>query len=551
MNLNPMTWFRSESVSEGPLESADRIKMQSDMRKMREKLTAMESLLSVNFDPDENLPGTYQNQSLFRQLTSGQKPDDAGRDFSQQKREEILRLSHQTYALRGDAYNITEIPIDFIMGDDIAPQAKDPKDKKLQDAVDEIWFDTRNDLYMQVEDYTRASLIEGELFLIVEMSEDDGHLEFSYHPPENVASVLQDDRRRDNFIQVPDPKESGNTLQYFVLNHIDEKIEITRLDDVKNSRYQIVEKVVDGEDKKANVHGLMFTYYNNRVLGATRGRPWLCEILDYIDIHDELIWSQVEREKLLKLFILDVTAKDVKTAAEATQKLKDLGLSTPPKDPVTICHNDKVDIQVKAPETSGRPLVEIEQVLRANTYGSKGLPEHWSGAGGGANFATARAQDVVPLRRLRRKQRQILNFWMMVITVQLKLQKDKKASKLNKDPEFDLTHLEVGGRDRARGATIMKDMSVAVNPLVASAILSREAAHEMVLQTAEEGGFEISADSRVLPPEPEISEPGMDEFEDRTKKVIAAKSRKTTKGDEVEGKQAGEEPADRQERRAS
>jgi hypothetical protein len=394
-------------------------------------------------------------------------------------------------------------------------------------------------------------LLEGELFLIAEMSEDDGHFEFAYHLPENVVKVLQDDRRRDNFIHVNDPKNAGETLTYFVMNHIDDKIKVVRLPgDNRQNRYKIIETTDEGE-KSINVHGLVFVHYNNRPNGATRGRPWLCEILDYIDIHDELIWSQVEREKLLKLFILDVEAKDVKSAADAKQKLRDLGLSEPPTDPIAICHNEKVQISVKAPETSGQPARDLEGILRSNIYGAKGLPEHWSGAGGGANFATARAQDVVPLRRLRRKQRQYLNFWLTVIKVQLRMMKDKGASKVKEDPEFDMTHLEVGGRDRQRGAVIMKDMAVATSQLITSGTMKREAIHEIIVQVAEEGGYEISAENRGLPPEPQIDQEMGSPFQNRVSKVIAGKKRKTSKGDEVDGSQAGEAPDDRQVRRAS
>jgi hypothetical protein len=544
--MNPFRWFLGEDKADTrPVpRSPDLIKAQSDMKVMQKKLTALESLLDVAGDPDESLPGPYQNQSLYRQIISGYvKPEDSSRDFSQAKREEILRLSHQTYALRGDAYNITEIPIDFILGDDIAPQAKDLDDKQLQKEIDEIWFDPRNRLYMEVEDYIRSGLIEGELFLMTEMSEDDGHFEFAYHPPENVHHIMQDDRHRDNIVSVNDPEEAGKTLEYFVMNHVDDKIEVVNTGtDARNARYQITE-TTDNGSKVIHTHGLVFVYFNNRVKGAVRGRPWLCEILDYIDIHDELIWSQVEREKLLKLFILDITAKDVKDKASADKKLKELGLSTPPRDPITVCHNDKVDLQVKAPETSGRPLVELEQILRANTYGAKGLPEHWSGAGGGANFATARAQDVVPLRRLRRKQRQVINFWLTVIRIQLMMQKAKGASKIKKDPKFDLTYLEVGGRDRQRGAVIMKDAAVALSQLVTQAVLKREAANEIILQVADEGGFEISAEARALPPEPKADEGMVDKFGKRVSDTIAAKKRKTSKGNELDGK----DPLDRRE----
>lgn len=551
MNWNPMNWLRNipvtESTGSAPNVSPEATlgelsQARSDVSSMQKRLASLESLLDVQFDPDEHLPGS-DRQSLYRQVTGGKLPDDSGRDFSTAKRLEILRLSHQTYSLRGDAHNIIEIPIDFIVGDDLAPEAKDINDTKLQKEIDDIWFDPRNKLWLDAEEYTRSVLLEGELFLLADMSEDDGHLELTYHPPENVVRVLQDDRRRDNFIEINDPDASGQTLSYFVLNNMDDKIEITRVSGgEKNKKYSIKETTDEGE-KDVHTHGLVFLMFNSRPKGATRGRPWLTEVLDYIDGHDQLIWSQVEREKLLKLFIIDIEAKDVKDKASATAKLVEMGLKTPPTDPVVLCHNDKVKIKLHAPETSGTPLVSLEQVMRHNIYGAKGLPEHWSGSGGGSNFATARAQDLVPLRRLRRKQKQIVNFWLLVIRVSLRLMRAKGASHVVENPEFDLRYLEVGGRDRQRGAVILKDAMVAISQATSQGIITVEAANEIFMQIANEGGFEISREHRGIGTVPEAD----DEFETNVSRVIAAKKRKTSQGEE----QGEEDPVDRQIARAT
>jgi hypothetical protein len=290
----------------------------------------------------------------------------------------------------------------------------------------------------------------------------------------------------------------------------------------------------------------MFSLFNNRPSGATRGRPWLTEVLDYIDIHDELIWAQVEREKLLKLFIVDVEAKDVTDRATGQARLKEMGLDKPPKNPITVIHNDKVKIKLEAPETSGLPAQQLEQILRSNIYGAKGLPEHWSGAGGGANFATARAQDVVPLRRLRRKQRQFISFFRTVISVSLEFRREASSINVKKDPEFDLTYLEVGGRDRQRGATIMKDLMVALSQAVMNQILEPKAANEILLQAADEGGFYISPEHRETP-EQSMNDDDVNDMSSRLQSTIAAKKRKTSRGNE----QDGEDPIDRREQRAS
>lgn len=511
--------------------------------KLTKQVTALqsllgESLLSPELDPDRRLPG-YDRQSLYRRMVHGTgQPKDSGRDISEAQRMDILRMCHQTYTFRGDAHNLVEIVVDFIIGDDLAPKADDPEDKTTQDEIEEIWTDDRSRLNMLAEEYIRSLLLEGELHLLADMSEDDGHLEFTYCPVENVDAVLQDQRRRDNYIHVKNPDQTKNHLVFFVLNNIDDKITVTRNEGGEtNARYSVVETTEEGDDEVL-VHGLCFSFFNLRPLGGTRGRPWLVEILDYIDIHDELIWSQVEREKLLKLFIIDVEAKDVQTPEEAKAKLRELGLASAPRDPVSVCHNDKVDINLKAPETSGRPAVELEGILRYNIYGAKGMPEHWSGSGGGSNFATARAQDVVPQRRLRRKQRQIVNMFLTIIRVALQLKANKNASSAAKDAKFDMTYLEVGGRDRQRGATILKDLMLAVQYAVSLEIITLEAANEILEQAFNEAGFTVDKKHRGLPPN--AGEDFVNRVKDRLAQAGGASRQFSSRGEE----EGGSDPTD-------
>jgi hypothetical protein len=522
--------LESAGVPDPVPRASEEIREELTIEQLQERVTAMESLLDLGGDPDSALPGRSA-QSLYRQITTGGKPADSGRDFPVSKRAEILRLSHQVYSLRGDAHNIIEIVIDFVIGDDLSPKAEDETDKVLQKAIDDIWHDPRNKMIENVEYYIRSTLLEGELHLIAEMSQEDGHCEHSYLQPERVAAVRKDDRGRDNFLDVADPEEANATLTYFVLNNVDEKITIDRIDAGKNARYKVTE-ATDKGSSSIQVHGLIYSFFNNRPLGGTRGRPWLVEVLDYIDLHDELIWTQVEREKLLKLFILDITADDVTTAEEGEQKLRDMGILSPPEDPVTLIHNDKVKVKLEAPETSGRPTMELEQILRYSIYGAKGLPEHWSGAGGGSNFATARAQDIVPLRRLRRKQRQFINLFLTIIKTELKLRRDKGSIKIGDEPEFDLAYLEVGGRDRQRGATILKDLMIALSS--ASSILKKEAANEILVQAVREAGFSIGDKNLGLPPEQEFDDV-VGKIQRRLGQAAGASRQQSARGEEEGG----------------
>jgi hypothetical protein len=528
------------------LKEHDLLEAEKKINKLRESVSALESMLDISRDPDRDLPG-YQNQSLYRRISTDGTPVESGRDLSDGQRMEIMRLSHQTYGLRGDAHNMVEIVIDFVIGDELAPRAKDPEDKKTQTAIDDIWYDPENKLSITSENHIRSTLLEGELFLIAEMNPIDGRFVLAYLQPELVKHVRKDFNGRDNFIEVEDAQGPTESLKYFVLNSLTEKITVDRTEsNVRNQRYQITDTGTSG--KTVSCHGLVFSLFLNRPNGATRGRPWTQEVLDYIDIHDELIWAQVEREKLLKLFVIDVEAKDVKNAADATAKLKELGLYKPPTSPISICHNDKVEMKLHAPETSGLPAVQLEQVLRSNIYGAKGLPEHWSGAGSGANFATARAQDVVPLRRLRRIQRKFISFFTQIIRVSMEMRRQKHSLAIDKDPEFDLTYLEVGGRDRQRGAAVLKDLTIALTQAVQDAIITREAANEIYIQAADEGGFTIANENRALPPEPQIDEERLVARQQGVSNSI--NSGKLKKG-KMDNQNRNLDRADRREQRAS
>jgi hypothetical protein len=464
----------------------------------------LESLLAATGDPDAKLPGLH-NQSLFRILSSS--ADDNARDFFESKRMEVLRQVHQVYALRGTGSNIIEIMLDFCIGDGFKPTAADSKNTELQTSLDEIWNDPRNRLSSRGEAMARSLFLEGERFMPATLSAIDGHLELGYMGPEVVKGVRQDPLGRDVFLDVLPTTPGGSDRTYYVLDCVNENVTIEVLpaaggNDGNAPQYRITEKIVGANASTSltsvEVHGLAFAWFENRPEGAKRGRSELLNILDYVDIHDELLWTDLEISKLLRLFILDISAEGISTAEDARKKIEELGLSTPPDRPKVICHNDKVQVQLLQGSIAKTASEKLEQIVALNIYGAKGMPEHWRGSGSDTNLATAQAQELVPMKRMRRKQFRLLERFHRLVEVSIELRK-RAGSLTVANVDFQMAHTEVGGKDKSRGATVLKDVVFAMSQATTDQLLSREAANAVIVQTIREVGFELEQEDAALP----------------------------------------------------
>lgn len=488
-----------EAKPTGPTSDA----LKAELAHLRDRKDSLEALLAARGDPDAKLMGG-QGQSLFRTLSSSR--DDSARDFFESKRLQVLGTAHEVYALRGTAANVIEVFLDFCVADGFNPEPKDPKNEKLAELLDEIWADPRNRLNERQEGMCRSALIEGERFIPARLSKIDGHLELGFRGPETVRAILQDDLGRDVFLELDPGTPGGQALKYYVLDSLTENVEITHLDgagdDPAAPRYRITEKAIGAEgqslpSKPVDVQGLAFAWFENRPDGAKRGRSELLNILDYVDIHDELLWTDMEISRLLRMFILDVKIEGVGTADEIRKQLEEMGLTSPPDKPKVIGHNEKVEVQLLQGSIAKTASDKLEQIVVKNIYGAKGMPEHFSGSGSDTNLATAQAQELVPMKRLRRKQMVFHNRFRRLVEVSIELR--LRAGAKVEDVEFVLTHSEVGGKDKTRGSEVLTKVVTAMSLAVTDQLLSREAANKVIVETVREVGYTIDDTEAALP----------------------------------------------------
>lgn len=457
----------------------------------KKEIARLEGLLDIpGSDPDHYIPGV-SNQSLYRTLSGN---GEGSRDLPDSKRADIQRLSHRSFALRGDAEDIVETTIDFILGDDgIKPVPVKAADTATKTALDEIWSDPPLDVWL------KSLLLDGERFSLVHLSQASGAVDLSWIPPEAISTVRKTPAGIPYLIQHRPPGVTEDRI-YFCLDCLDERFTITP---GGNKKYTITEKTVSAlgveQQISLDVDGLAFAWIWSDIDGGTRGKPELTSVLDYIDVHDETIWTTLEREKLLKLFLLEVTSPDINTPADGQAKLKELGLVGVPEGPKALAHNDRLKIDFMQPTLSTASFADLERIVSLNIYRAKGFPEHWGGSGADANLATAAAQEAKPLRRLKRKQGAFVRMLRRYVAACLELRQRAGSLPVILKEAWTMQVMEIGGKDKTAGASVVSVVISAVSTATSQGLISKEAGNKIVVQVMREAGIEIPEEIAGMP----------------------------------------------------
>jgi hypothetical protein len=499
----PWTRARRRAI-EAAVESAT-----GELRQeLHEAKAHMEGLLNSGDDID----GPNHSQ-FFRELRGGAFGMGRTRDLEHEQRRRTIGLAHTVYAFRPHGENLLDAQVDFILGDRLKPVASDKlepkKREKLQTALDDVWADRRNALDDRHEPLTVSWMIEGELALGATLSAIDGHLEHAPMDPLAIKDVRQV-RGRDVYLMVEtDPNKEPE--RWFVLNALTPQIEI--VPNESGTGATLVEESIDragvlGVDQ-VQVQGLAFFGAWNRPGLATRGRSDFTSVIDYVDQHDELVWSAAEIQSLKRWFLLWVKDPSIRTKEQARAVLKKLGLQSPPRNPKVLATNNQVELEVLNQQGNTEPDEWLAKELLTGIMGAKGMPEGWSGRMSDRGLAGARASDFLPLRRLRRKQRRVVAFWRTVVDTELELRRRAGVRTIPalEDRKFDMVALEVGGKDKQRAAEVLRATATALSQLLANSAVKPELANAVFVDLARELGVEIDAELEGVP-EVQDADPG-------------------------------------------
>lgn len=317
---------------------------------------------SAGIDPDEHLW-----RSLTRQET---------RDLPQITHDRAIEVSYMLHQQNPLGHRITELNRDFIVGDGITWSARNPE---VEDVVAEWWNDSENDMDRRIPDFALELGLYGELCIETFVGETAGTVRLGYIDPAQIKDVVH---------------KEGNPLV------LDRVIKRRKVSGKRTEPLDIIR--VRSETDGGHLEGQVFFFKVNSVSNATRGWPDLLAIADWLDSYDQLLWEMLERARLIRTFIWDVSL-DKASDAEIQAFLRKYG--TPPKSGTVRAHNEGEKWNAVAPVLGSFETAKEAEVLLEHIAAGAGFPKTWLSSADDVNRATALEMGAPSVRRLAQRQR--------------------------------------------------------------------------------------------------------------------------------------------------
>lgn len=420
------------------------------------KQRAFESGMAAGVDSGNDEPGIATADGKL--IGTGYK-STAGtpRDLSSLSQERAIDATYRLWNTHPMAKAITEILVDYVLGNGIELQADTPE---VRQVLEEFLRDPVNRLQGQgAESLVRELSLFGEQLHLafVRSGEDtgglaDGRLRLAPVDPKQIHSLITDpDNRMDVLaVRLKDKNGSAGKLYRLVraeaasgimkgvkdyakiaeavkaraaaggtrLAEAEAQAEAStwtaRLREGREWRWAEAEgrpgvaRITAGDEtiKDLAFDGECFLHQVNRLSTGVRGRPDILPLIDWLDRLDTLFFDSAEHVAALNAFVWDLEVKGgSETAREPEKNLTRQAQKITAMRPNSVyAHNENVVLEAKNPDLKTGDIQQIVRALRVFIAGGMRVPEHWLAEGGYTNRATAAEMGEPTYRMLTRRQ---------------------------------------------------------------------------------------------------------------------------------------------------
>ena len=385
----------------------------------------------------------------------------AGRQVPAWTLEKARTYSVAAYRSNPMARAIVDTYTSFAVGDHgVSYQCTNPE---VRAVVEEFWTDPRNNVARLQELWLRDHMLTGESVLELMSGPVSGVVRFS---PIDPAAVEDVSLHRGNPLW---PAE----LLVRVGASDAEVFTVAGVDDATGLR--------DGQ--------VQFWSSWKALMTDRRGFPFLGPVLDWLDAYDNVLSNLIDRTALARHLVYDVTVTGSDT--DVKKYVADRGGTALPRSGSMEVHNEAVVIKPMTVQTGAEEdSVAAKSVLTLTAAGS-GLSKVWLAEPEDANRATA----LTMAEPVRRRVGGVQQMWLANQTELVRFVVDRAVAAKRLRPtvtaadprtgkEFEVpaaqcvivTGPEVAAADAQFTAAVLLNLSTGLEQMVASGVLSREAA---------------------------------------------------------------------------
>jgi hypothetical protein len=474
-------------------------------------------------------------------MSTGYKSmESTPRDLSGISQEKAIEAAYRLWNTNPLAGALTEIMVDYIIGDGITVVAAN---EDVQRALDRFLQDPVNGLINEdgsvgegLESLVRELGLFGEQ-LVLAFPRDgadigmvaDGLLRLGKVDPSQIKSIITDPGNQRDLIAVRlKDKHGGDDGPLYKIIRRDEaggvleglrdlrkyremvgrsiRPETESLRTVRGQEWLVCDvggriQVREADLKEFQADGECFLFQVNKISTGLRGRPDLLRMIDWLDRFDQIFFDGAEHVALLNMFAWDLKIEGgEEKAPEPERNLRMQAKTVSKMKPGSVyAHNEKAELTPKNPDLKTADLETMVRQLRVLIAGGARVPEHWVAEGGYTNRATASEMGKPTYKMLARRQgvvrgmlRKLCQYQIDVLVQLGQLPEevdvlDEEGNPTETQPAreaFEIELADINETDTNMAASALATVAQAVLPMVASNLLTKKPALELVAAVA-------------------------------------------------------------------
>ncbi len=451
----------------------------------------------VASDPDADLTATAGGSPFFNKISDGR----SRRDLPRITQERSIELAYHLVDSNPVAKRGLELIRDFVLGDGVTVRAdaeEDAPDDAIQAAIDRFWLDQINLIDIKLPKKVFELSLFGEQCWPVFVNPISGHVRLGTLDPSAIERVLKDPGNAEKTVAiVGKPIKTGGPRRYWRVIAVDENPLSPTFDMRVGIPADDVEALVfdplDGKEHPAQ--GSCFWFTINDTSTATRGRSDLLTVVDWIDAHDQILFTTVDRAMLMLAFVWDVEVQGADDKALEAYLAK----NPAPKPGSVRAHNEEVTWSAVAPDLRAYETGKESDLLLAFIATGLGLPKTWLNSLDDVNRATAAEVGEPAFRRLVSRQRfvrymirEVINF----VLDQAKIAGTLTAERPDSGWAFAVDMPELRTKDMQSAATTLFQSLQGITLAINEGVLDRQTAQEATALLLGQIGLEV--DTKVM-----------------------------------------------------
>lgn len=332
-------------------------------------------------DPIESAGAGRDNDAGWSRL-SGRIGERDLMPMDQTRMQEVAAYLWESNPL---ANRLIELPTAFLLGEGVRLEADAPE---AQDWLDQFWNDPLNNLDINLASHVRELAIFGEQVWPVRRNHITGTVRLAKIDPSRIITVITDPDNDAVVIGI-ETRDAKNTGELRTWRVIYAASEVTLF----SAETEALRAAMTG--------GECFYWRINSLSSGRRGRSDLLSAADHVDAHEQLMFGEVERARVLRS-----VSWDVKMTGATQDQLNERARTTPPPDPLSIrFHNENEEWEMLTPTLNSVDADTAVKMVRNHVLGGASIPEHWMADGGDVNLATASSMGEPTYKVMTQRQR--------------------------------------------------------------------------------------------------------------------------------------------------